>query len=106
MGDFCVPGSRRNNFYRDEVSDALWAHHNLGALCWGIATANRVFDAEGFTHDHNFAMPTGAAAEAIEAIFKEGTMSALNRYQSTFDRLPHTGNYSSGEDSRDIGDLF
>ena len=106
MGDFCVPGSRRNSFYRDAVSDALAAHHNLGALCWGVSTANRMFDAESFTHDHNFAMPTGAAAEAIEAIFKEGTMSALNRYESTFARLPHTGNYNSGEDSRDIQDVF
>ena len=100
MGDFCVAGERHTRHYRDGLSDAIAAHHNLGALCWGIATANRVFDAESIDHDHTVALPVGAAAEAIEAVIKSGEMTVLSKYAGTFANLRHGKLPESGDEER------
>jgi len=89
MDDFCVPKSQRSRRYRDVVSNHLLAHHNLYALCWGIAQANRVFDAENVTHEHTIAEPVGFAAEAIEEIVSTRSLTLLDRRQFVFEGLRH-----------------
>lgn len=100
MSDFCVPGQRHTRRYRDQLSETLAAHHNLGALCWGIATANRVFDAECLNHDHTIALPVGAAAEAIGKVFQEGTMQTLSSFAGTFAGLRHGKLPYNGDEDR------
>jgi len=102
MGDFCVPGHRYTRRYRDQLSDTLAAHHNLGALCWGISTANRIFDAECQNHDHTIGRPAGAAAEAIENTLSSRKMDVLNSYRGTFAALRRGGSNTSGDEDRDL----
>lgn len=101
MGDFCVPGQRHTRRYRDQLSETLAAYHNLGALCWGIATANRVFDAECLNHDHTVALPVGAAAEAINKVIAAGSMQTLSSFAGTFAALRHGKLPDSGDEERD-----
>ncbi|KUR72106.1 hypothetical protein AQZ52_02015 [Novosphingobium fuchskuhlense] len=100
MADFCVPGHRHTRHYRDQLSETYAAHHNLGALCWGIATANRVFDAECLNHDHTIALPVGAAAEAIEKVISSGSMQTLSSFAGTFANLRHGKLPDSGDEDR------
>jgi hypothetical protein len=100
MGDFCVPGQVHTRYYRDQLSETYAAHHNLGALCWGIATANRVFDAESVNHDHTVALPVGAAAEAISKVIASGSMQTLESFSGTFAALRHGRVPDSGDDDR------
>ena len=65
------------------------AHHNLAALCWGIALANRVFDAESLNRNHTIGRNVGAAVEAIDRVFKARSTVRLAAYQSVFARLRH-----------------
>ena len=102
MGDFCVPGHRHTRRFRDQLSETLAAHHNLGALCWGIATANRVFDAECLNHDHTVALPVGAAAEAIKAVIKSGSLQTLSGFSGTFAALRHGKLPDYGDEERDF----
>jgi hypothetical protein len=101
MGDFSVPGTRYTRRYRDQLSDTLAAHHNLGALCWGISTANRIFVAECLNHDHTIGKPAGAVAEAIENTLRSGNMAVLNSYSGTFAAL-HGSSPTSGDEERDV----
>ena len=100
MGDFCVPGNNHTRYYRDQLSETYAAHHNLGALCWGIATANRVFDAECLNHDHTIALPVGAAAEAIGKVIASGSMQTLSSFSGTFAALRHGKLPDSGDEDR------
>ena len=102
LGDFCVvrPVTARTN--QDTQSSHYQAHHNLAALCFGIALANRVFDSESVNHQHTIGRPVGAAVEAINEALKAGTMSAVYRYQRTFLHLRHGIAPDSGEDERDF----
>lgn len=102
MGDFCVPGHRHTRYYRDQLSEALVAHHNVGALCWGITTANRVFDAECINHDHTIGLPVGAAAEAIGKVIASGSMQTLANYAGTFAALRHGKVPDGGDEERDF----
>lgn len=85
MGDVCV--QTLNGCYRDQQSSHYVAHHNLGALCWAIALANRVFDAEGVNGIHTVGKPIGAAVEAIYRVFRSRSQVILSGYQSTFAKL-------------------
>lgn len=89
MGDFCVPKPPTYSNYRDIQSYHYLAHHNLAALCWGVALANRVFDAEAITRGHTVATSVGAAVEAIERVIASGSMQTLHAHQTTFSRLRH-----------------
>ena len=100
MGDFCVP--TKNGSYRDQQSNHYLAHHNLAALCWGIALANRVFDAEGLNGLHTIGRAEGAAVEAIDRIFKSRSLVTLASYQSTFARLRCGFKPTGGEVERQI----
>jgi hypothetical protein len=102
LGDFCVdrPVTARTN--QDTQSNHYLAHHNLAALCFGIAMANRVFDSECVDHQHTIGLPVGAAVEAINRVLRVGTMSEVRKYQRTFSHLRHGVVPQSGEDERDF----
>ncbi|MBI1257660.1 MAG: hypothetical protein GC204_09335 [Chloroflexi bacterium] len=105
LGDFCVPKTLRSKRYRDTQSNHLLAHHNLAALCWGIALANRVFDAETIDHNHTIAYSVGLAAEAIERVIEKQSLTVLYNNKSLFSQLRHgTYDYDS-EEERDFPDV-
>ena len=100
VGDVCVPRHVSATSYHDQQSNYYMAHHNLGALCWGVALANRVFDAECIDHKHSIAKPVGEAVELIERVLSGGGMKALDRYKSTFEALRHGKLPDTGDDER------
>lgn len=102
MGDMCIkkpvgPGSKR-----DTISNHFLTHHNLGALCWGIALANRIFDAEGLNRQHTISPHVGAAVEAIDEILRAKSDSKLRAYEDTLARLKHTNPLRSDDEERDV----
>ena len=102
MGDMCVrkrPGVSSN---RDTISNHFLTHHNLGALCWGIALANRIFDAEGLNHAHTIAPHVGAAVEAIDEILRAKSESRLLAYQHTLSALKYTNPPNGADEERDV----
>jgi hypothetical protein len=103
MGDFCVPPGPNGQRYRDTQSNHYFAYHNVSALTWSIATANRVFDAENINHEHTIAKPVGAAVEAIENIFASGgSRQVLNKYHVTFNNLRHGSAPILADEDRDF----
>jgi hypothetical protein len=101
MSDFCVKMPITSNRTRDTQSDWYLAHHNLAALCYGIALANRVFDSESINHRHTIAEPVGAAVEAIDRVFETLSLPTLRKYERTFRRLRHGADPSVGPDTGD-----
>jgi hypothetical protein len=99
MGDICVAGNGGEKL--DALSSVLINHHNIGALCWAIASANRVFDVQSATHNHVIGKPIGAAAEAIEKIIKNGSMDLANNYAKTFANVGSLQTANGGEDQRE-----
>lgn len=102
MGDMCVRkgvGARSNY---DTAANHLLVHHNLAALCWGIALANRIFDAEGLNRHHTIAPHVGAAVEAIDEILRVKSNAKLNAHQNTLSLLKHTNPPTSADDERDV----
>lgn len=100
MGDMCIkkyPGARSN---RDIIANHFLTHHNLGALCWGIALANRIFDAEGLNRQHTISPHVGAAVEAIDEILRVKSDSKLAAYQQTLSQLKHTNPPTSADEER------
>jgi hypothetical protein len=89
IGDFCIKTPVTANRTRDTQSDWYLAHHNLAALCYGIALANRVFDGQSVNHKHTISEPVGAAVEAIDRVFETLSMDTLRKYERTFRRLRH-----------------
>jgi hypothetical protein len=102
LGDFCVPKTARSKRYRDTLSNHLLAHHNLAALCWGIALANRVFDAENIDHNHTIAQPVGLAAAAIDVVMQKQSMTELTRCLPIFRALRHGEFDWDSEEERDF----
>ena len=94
MRDICVP--TRNGSYQDQQSNHYIAHHNLAALCWGIALANRIFDAESLDRNHTVGMRVGAAVEAIDRVFQSKSLIELAGYQAIFARLKNGYQGTSG----------
>ena len=104
MGDFCVLKSSTASNYRDMQSYWYLAHHNLSALCWGVALANRVFDSEIVTRQHTMATDVGAGVEAIEKVIASGSMQTLQAHTTTFSRLRHKLVYDPTNSSGDEGE--
>ena len=100
VGDVCVRKHVSAPSCHDMQSNYYMAHHNLGALCWGIALANRLFDSECIDHKHTIAIPVGEAVELIEKVFVGGNMNNLESYKRTFEELRHGKLPDSGEDER------
>jgi hypothetical protein len=102
VGDVCVPITGRRKYYRDKVSDWLIAHHNLSALCWAIAQANRLFDVESMDHKHTVAYIVGEAAEVIAHVIKKGSMAELFKNQHILMALRHGSFDYDSEEERDF----
>jgi hypothetical protein len=100
LGDFCVDRPVTARTTHDMQSNHYLAHHNLAALCFGIALANRIFDSESVRHQHTVGLSVGAAVEAINRVIKAGTMSEVRKYQRTFSHLRHGNTPDSGDDER------
>lgn len=100
LGDFCVPKPASSSYYRDVQSGHYLAHHNLAALCWAIATANRIFDSEAVNKNPVVGKPIAAAVLAIDEVLRKSTMMAWAKQQSVFSRLDHDTDAS--DDERDI----
>ena len=62
-------------------------HHNLAALCYAIATANRIFDSENLLGTHSIAIDMGRAVAAIEQVIATGTLTELERHRATFNAI-------------------
>jgi len=102
LGDFCVQVPPTASYYRDQLSNYLMAHHNLAALCSGIALANRVFDGESLGHNHTIARPVGAGVEAIDKVLSSMSMIELGRQRDTFEELRHGELPTSDDEMRNV----
>lgn len=102
MGDFCLKLKGKANTYRDTQSNHYLAHHNLSALCWAIALANRVFIAESINRQHTIAKRVGEAAEAIERIFSTQSRAELLKSAPIFARLKFGKIETNSEEERDF----
>ena len=100
MGDICVRNTSFANTRRDQQSNHYLNHHNLAALCYGVALANRVFDSEGVTKKHTIAEHVGKAVAAIEATIASGSLETLEKNKGLFAKLRH----GSSEQPEDEGD--
>jgi len=100
MGDICVRSALGHSNRRDQQSNHYIVHHNLGALCWGIATANRIFDAEYVTEHHTIGKPIAATAWAMEKVISTGTMEALDRHADVLGGQLTDTPTDSGDDAR------
>jgi hypothetical protein len=103
MSDFVVRPNMPNARWRDNQSNHLMVHHNIGALCHGVAQANRVFDVQATNHDHQVGRHVGAAIEAIERIFESGGSDAVfQRLKGVFTLLRHGKKPDAGDELRDL----
>ena len=102
LGDFCVPLQGGRTRHWDDLSNIYHAHHNLAALCFGIALANRVFDGENVSQMHTVAPHVGTAVQAIAEVIRAGTDAALQKFARTFARLKHNAAAinDTGDDER------
>ena len=53
LGDLCVKQGANKRHYRDAQSDMYVVHHNLAALCYAVASANRIFDSKSLVGTRN-----------------------------------------------------
>ena len=104
IGDVCINRPLTARGQHDTLSGQLMVHHNLAALCWAIALANRVFDVERMSRAHTIVPHVGAAVEAIETVIKSGSEYQLSRFQTTFANLRHgySESFDSGDDDRPV----
>lgn len=101
LADICVPRSPSAVSTHDALSTTLLIHHNLAALCWGIAQANRVFDAETVDHNHTIVPDVGTAVEAIEEVIKSQSEVVLAQSRQIFSRLKNAKTYVTNPDDAD-----
>ena len=101
MGDVCRRDSSHRLRSLDIQSNIYLVHHNLSALCHGIATANRVFDAANLANSYPIARQVGNAVEAIDDIIRTADLSVLERYRPVFNKLRHSKAFSDDE-QRDV----
>lgn len=87
LGDICVGNIISNKHFRDQQSGHYLCHHNLASLCHAVAEANRIFDSESIVGQHTISRDMGYAVAAINNSIKAGTLTELERYRSTFNRV-------------------
>lgn len=100
MGDMCVKPNWKANGTYDTLSRNMLAHHNLSTLCYGIATANRVFDVESVINKHSFVPHVGAASEAIARVIRVGTLHELARMRHILCASTASSVFDTGEEDR------
>lgn len=104
MQDFVVRPNLPNARWRDTQSNHLMVHHNIGALCAGVALANRVFDVQIANHQHEIGKNVGLAIQAVEEIFASGgSQVVFNKLKSNFSQLRHGKPEAEADD--DLRDL-
>lgn len=101
MADVLVASRNGSGAVADALGQTLINHHNIGALCWGIAAANRVFNVQCFNHQHSVGKPIGAAAEVIETIIAQGSMQGLQKYSGTFKQVTSLRVLGTGDNERE-----
>lgn len=104
MGDLVVPISHQNTTQRDTLGNHLLALHNLQALCLAVFTANRVFDVELITGQHNIGVKEGCAAAAINKIFKNPSLQTLQSHERSFNGLRKSYARVDADEDRDLDD--
>jgi hypothetical protein len=87
LGDLCVKQGANKRHYRDAQSDLYVGHHNLAALCYAVASANRIFDSESLLGTHTISTDMGRAVAAIDKVIKVGRLTELERHRSTFNAV-------------------
>lgn len=104
MQDFVVRPNLPNARWRDTQSNHLMVHHNIGALCAGVALANRVFDVQIANHQHEIGKNVGLAIQAVEEIFASGgSQVVFNKLKGAFSLLRHGKPEAEADD--DLRDL-
>ena len=101
LGDVVVKPNA-NGSYQDTQSGYLLAHHNLASLCYAVAMANRVYDAESIQHKHTIATTAGAAVEEIEKIISSGSMTMLSKASKVLQALRHGTISTADDEERDL----
>jgi hypothetical protein len=102
LGDLCVKKGVNHKHYRDAQSDNYIIHHNLAALCYAVATANRIFDSETLLGTHTISTNMGRLVAAIDRIFEVGTMAELERHRSVFNAVRKIKDDDADEDRADF----
>ena len=97
LGDFCVEKPPKSSRYRDTQSNHYLAHHNLGALCDGIALVNRLFDCDIVAGDYSIASGVGAAIDGIDTVIAAGDMATLNKHRDAFTAVRHSPKYADAD---------
>ena len=98
LGDLCVKKGANHKHYRDPQSDNYIIHHNLAALCYAIATANRIFDSETLLGTHTISTKMGRLVAAIDRVIEVGTMAELERHRSVFNAVRKIKDDDADED--------
>ena len=88
LGDFCVKPPKGKH-YLDTQSYYYLANHNLAALCFGIALANRIFDANMVSGSEQIGAHLVDAAAAIDKVIASRSLVVLGQYEPAFKRLRH-----------------
>ena len=101
LGDIVVKPNI-NGSYQDTQSSHLLTHHNLASLCYAVALANRVYDAESIQHKHTIATKAGAAVAEIEKIIASGSMTMLAKASKTLQALRHGTIQTADDEERDF----
>ena len=105
MGDVCVAEALNRKSYLDVQSNIYLAHHNLAALCFAVAEANRAFDAANFSRSYSIAKLAGEAVEAIDEIMRTKDDDVLNRHRPLFEKLRHgKTSVKADDEERDLSD--
>lgn len=102
LGDIVIPPSKGKGTYHDTQTSHLIAHHNLASLCYGVALANRVYDAETIRQKHSIGKAAGAAIAAFEEVIASQSLTILAKHQRTFTSLRHGIAPVSDDEQRDF----
>ena len=103
MGDVCMRNATRRRGNLDDQSNAYLVHHNLSALCYGVSSANRAFDASNLSGSHSIAKAVGEAVTAIDEIIRTCDFGVLERHRPVFAKLRHGNMLAySDDDQRDL----
>ena len=102
MGDICYRLRQDRNHCRDMQSDYYIQHHNLAALCFAVATANRIFDSEIYSLNRSVALSTAAGVRSIYEVIKSNSMVTLGEHEPAFSQLRHSIILDDSDDDRDV----
>ena len=100
MGDVYVRPGVNQKYYRDLQGDHYIVNHNLSALCYAVATANRIFDSEQLIKCHSISEDMGEAVNAIQQVIKSGSLQELENMRSVFNRVRRVEQISDADQDR------